>query len=274
MKERWDVRSVPRSTPLSKPSRERCVAALTARGGRRGTGYDVALSVSLCGLKRATIQSVTFFSSETSIRREIPAGNLPKLANRAYPKLCRRRGIACLSLSIDRAGVIRFAKCGHRSCPAGAEIVERVGQIALPGSFPLAIGRHKAFTPSGAFEISRPPLPRRLRMPSPKISLLARRKTASWGVHAPPVPPGSMSQRDKNQSRRAHHALHQRSADFRKSSARSLYQESGVTRPRRHMNPRTGSTWPHGVRPHQVRQIPQKGDPVLFRANCAPRICG
>jgi hypothetical protein len=32
-----------------RPSRERRVAALTARGGRRGTEQGVALSVSLCG---------------------------------------------------------------------------------------------------------------------------------------------------------------------------------------------------------------------------------
>ena len=49
-----------------RPPRERREAALTALGGRRGTGQGVALSVSLCGPGRATTESVTFFSSEIS----------------------------------------------------------------------------------------------------------------------------------------------------------------------------------------------------------------
>jgi hypothetical protein len=165
-----------------RPSRERRVAALTARGGRRGTGQGVALSVWLCGSERATTESVTFFSSETNIRRELPTRNRPELANRARPTLCGRRGIARLSLSIHGAGVIRAAERDHRSCPVAAEIVERLGQRVLPVFFPIGHRRGaRAFTPSGvAVEISRPPPPS--QAPGP-IS----QKSLSWHGIQPPL---------------------------------------------------------------------------------------
>ena len=124
-------------------------------------GQGVALSVSSCGLGKARTESVTFFSSEISIRTEIQTRNRPELMNRARPKLCGKHRIARLSLSVHWAGVIPVAECGHRSCTAGSELVERLGQRVLPVFFPIGPpGGAGVFTPSGAaFEISRPPPP-------------------------------------------------------------------------------------------------------------------
>ena len=84
-----------------RPSRERRVAALTARGGRRGTGQGVALSVSLCGLGRATTELVTFFSSVEVIR--------PQLLDRnARPE---RVG--------EQSSPRSYAEDGDRACCAG-----------------------------------------------------------------------------------------------------------------------------------------------------------
>jgi hypothetical protein len=51
-----------------RPPRERREAALTGRGGRRGTGQGVALSLSSCGLGRAKTEGETFFSYTRQIR--------------------------------------------------------------------------------------------------------------------------------------------------------------------------------------------------------------
>jgi hypothetical protein len=165
-----------------RPPRKRRVAALTARGGRRGIGQGVALSVSLWGLDRATTERVTFFSFETSTRREIPTRNHCELANKARPKLCGSRGIASLSPSVYGTGVIRAAEGCHPSCPARAEIVERLGQRVLLVFFPIGHrGGARAFTPGGAaVEISRPPPPS--QAPGP-IS----QKSLSWHGISPPL---------------------------------------------------------------------------------------
>ena len=127
---------------------------------------------------------MTFSSSETSIARE--------LATRSRPKLRGRCGIARLCLSVQLLCVIRAAERGHRSCPARAEIVERLGQRVLPVFFPIGHrGGARAFTPSGAaFEISRPPPPSQLRVPSPKNLSLGMAKLPPLGSSCTPRPSG------------------------------------------------------------------------------------
>jgi hypothetical protein len=146
-----------------RPSRERRVAALTARGGRRGTGQGVALSVLLCCPGRATTNWVTFFSSVEVIRTQLPDRNArpERVGEQSLPQAMRKTGIAraCLVVSAegDKRGCYRRALSSKR--PARAEIVQRLGQRVLPVFFPIGHrGGARAFTPSGAaFEISRPP---------------------------------------------------------------------------------------------------------------------
>src|SRR5258708_3791982 len=79
-----------------RPSRERRVAALTARGGRRGTGQGVAFYASLCGPGRATTNWVTFFSSVEVIRTQLLDRNAgpERVGEQSSPQAMRKTGIA------------------------------------------------------------------------------------------------------------------------------------------------------------------------------------
>jgi hypothetical protein len=169
-----------------RPSRERRVAALTARGGRCGTGQGVALSVSLCGPGRARTQSVTLFSSERSIRREILTrrSRSERAGDQSSSQATLSARIARLCLSVQAGDEQRgcYRRAWSSKLHARAEIVERLGQRVLPVFFSIGHrGGAKAFTPSGAaFEISRPPPPS--QAPGP-IS----QKSLSWHGIRPPL---------------------------------------------------------------------------------------
>jgi len=142
-----------------KPPHERRAGALTALGLRSGTGRGEALSVSLCSLHNQATVWGTSCSSEEHIRGEV----LPWAARPDNAGWFRESRMRCV-----------VADCSSRF------------------SFPLVIGEvQKHSRPAAHIEISRPPPPRRLRVPSP-ISL--SRGTAKiarlLGVHAPPRPSG------------------------------------------------------------------------------------
>lgn len=169
-----------------RPPRKRRVAALTARGGRRGTWQGVALSVSLCSFKRATKEREIFFSSEKIIRRQLLDRKVRpgRAADRMMPQVMRSTRIAVLSLSVqcgsDKRGSCR--KEWSFKGPRRIEILERWGKMLSQVFFPIGHrGGARAFTPSGAaFEISRPPPPS--QAPSP-IS----QKSLSWHGITPPL---------------------------------------------------------------------------------------
>jgi len=178
-----------------RPSRERRVAALTARGGRRGTGQGVALSVSLCGPGRATTNWVTFFLSVEVIRPQLLDRNArpERAGEQSVPQAMRKMGIA----RVCRSGHWRRGK--RESCrrawsskrPVGAETGERYGR-ALPVFFPIGHrGGATAFTPSGAaLEISRPPPPSQAPGPISQKSLTWHGITPPLGSSCTPRPSG------------------------------------------------------------------------------------
>jgi hypothetical protein len=176
-----------------RPSRERRVAALTARGGRRGTGQDVALSVSLCCPGRATTNWVTFFSSVEVIRPQLLDRNArpERVGEQSLPQVMRKTRIArvCRSVHGGKRDSCRRAWSSKR--PAGAETGERYGR-ALPVFFPIGHrGGATAFTPSGAsFEISRPPPPSQALGPISQKSLSGRGITPRLGSSCAPRPSG------------------------------------------------------------------------------------
>jgi hypothetical protein len=168
-----------------RPPRERRVAALTARGGRRGIGQGVALSVSLCRPGRATTNWLTFFSSIEVIRPQLLDRNArpERVGERSLPQAMRKTGIArvCQSAHWRRGKRESCCRAWSSNEPARAETGERYGR-ALPVSFPIGHrGGARTFTPSGAaVEISRPPPPS--RAPGP-IS----QKSLSWHGITPPL---------------------------------------------------------------------------------------
>jgi hypothetical protein len=167
------------------PSRERRVAALTARGGRRGTGQGVALSVSLCGPGRATTNWVTFFLSVEVIRPQLldRSARPERAGEQSLPQATRKTGIAgvCRSVHWGRGKRDSCRRAWSSKRPVGAETGERYGRT-LPVFLPIGHrGGARAFTPGGpAFEISRPPPPS--RAPGP-IS----QKSLSWHGIRPPL---------------------------------------------------------------------------------------
>jgi hypothetical protein len=168
-----------------RPPRKRRVAALTARGGRRGTGQGVALSVSLRGLGRATTERLPFFSSEKSIRVEILTRTRRERAgDQRSSQDTRSERIARVCLSIQTADEQRSCYRRARSSKrhARAEIVQRLGQRTLLVFSPIGHrGGARALTPGdAAFEISRPPPPS--QAPGP-IS----QKSLSWHGIKPPL---------------------------------------------------------------------------------------
>jgi hypothetical protein len=94
-----------------------------------------------------------------------------RVGEQSSPQAMRKTGIArvCRSVHWGRGKRDSCRRAWSSKRPAGAETGERYGR-ALPVFFPIGHrGGATAFTPSGAaFEISRPPPPRRLRVPSPK----------------------------------------------------------------------------------------------------------
>jgi hypothetical protein len=161
------------------------VAALTARGGRRGTGQGVALSVSLCGPGRETTNWMTFSSSVEVIRPQLLDSNArpERAGEQSSPQAMRKTPIAreCRSVHWARAKPDSCRRAWSSKRPAGAETGGRYGR-ALPVFVPIGHrGGATAFTPSGAaFEISRPPPPS--QAPSP-IS----QKSLSWHGITPPL---------------------------------------------------------------------------------------
>jgi hypothetical protein len=134
-------RAALRYSGCRRPPRRRRVAALTAQGGGVAPG------------RRSPLRFVVRSCESDDGKRDFPltrdkhspgitTRNRPELANRARPMLCRKRGIAHLSLSVHWACVIRAAQCGHPSCTAGAEIVERLALV--PATTALTASVHKA----------------------------------------------------------------------------------------------------------------------------------
>jgi hypothetical protein len=178
-----------------RPSRERRVAALTARGGRRGTGQGVALSVSLCGPGRATTNWVTFFLSVEVIRPQLLDRNArrERAGEQSLPQAMRKTGIArvCRSVHWGRGKRESCRRAWSSKRPVGAETGERYGR-ALPVFFPIGHrGGAIAFTPSGAaVEISRPPPPSQAPGPISQKSLSWHGITPPLGSSCTPRPSG------------------------------------------------------------------------------------
>lgn len=159
-----------------RPPQERRVAALTARGGRRGTGQGVALSASSCGPGSATTNWVTLFSSVEVLRPQLLDRNArpERVGEQSSPHAMRKTRIArvCRSVHWGRGKRDSCRRAWSSKRPAGAETGERYGR-ALPVFFPIGHrGGAIAFTPSGAaFEISRPPPPSQAPGPISQKSL-------------------------------------------------------------------------------------------------------
>jgi hypothetical protein len=177
-----------------RPPREWRVAALTARGGRRGTGQGVALSVSSCCPGRATTNWVTFFLSVEVIRPQLLDRNArPERAGEQSSPHAMRNTRNRASQPVRRLGKRDSCRRVWSSKrPAGAKIVERLGQRVLPVFFPIGHrGGAIAFTPSGAaVEISRPPPPSQAPGPISQKSLSWHGITPPLGSSCTPRPSG------------------------------------------------------------------------------------
>ena len=179
-----------------RPPRERRGVALTARGGRRGTGQGVALSVSLFGLDRATTKRVTFLSSVEVIHTQLLDRNtrLARVGERVSSQAMRQTGIERVRRSVHCGRGKRDSCRSEWSSkhPARAETGERLGQRLLPVFFPIGYrGGARAFTPGGAaVEISRPPPPSQAPGPISQKSLSWHGTTPPLGSSCTPRPSG------------------------------------------------------------------------------------
>lgn len=182
--------------PGRRPPHARRVVALTALGLRSGTRQSEALSIALYRLRNhRTVLRVIPASSEEHIRRRAltKTDRLEKNCWSRFPATIRNNMLLagpCILFTRERevfASDRRHPRILHES-RMRRTVADRSSRFFSP----LAIGAvQKHSRPAAPVEISRPPPPRRLRVPSPiNLSRGTAKIARLLGVHAPPLPSG------------------------------------------------------------------------------------